>query len=642
MKELDAQFQRQLLARESVHKQGGRSTAYNSGTLFSSTLTPQQMVSMVSPHGGCVLQRLLTLVEDKEASFMVVVKNLSTGEQYLHSHAFTTETLSQWHKYLLEKPIFRHVDLQKEPTFPILPNPAHFHTAYSIINFAKGRDLFQIVCFPACSLATYPPFMENRNDRVLLRAQTPLLPTTHEQYRLLKTSIQRRVCALQFAFIELARQRDFTVTLQQTRKETNPMSTELSTSSVVQGDGVMCGGKWQSFEISGGFMSNSDEASCGSSIIPQVLRYLDFLLPGVPSNHEIEYHIIQQHKYGYLFAMPHLAQWQIWGAVNMAATIQTMQEEFVALIMDSSSQQPTKDFSTSILSLWPTDMNALREMTALIQETKNEQAKLFESLVQKSTQPELKKVFPNVDAITTEEQRDQLTDSMWHHLLAYTGLSLILPLLEPQITALYRSENLVMGDWLLRHCLTSKTSMTQPQRLQAITILFQMCLGLATVLTSQLNTPDSIQQAIYEQPSSITFLSPAKVTTCMQKCIGTPPTSWYQNMAPFLFDDVVDIARFVLSKHSHFANFEPLFPTQALGVPPAVFKEEIRQATFLDLDLHDAYDKTQNLEKGGLARALAFLLLTADQTTLHQWSGTNVKQPPHHPRKSKSPPPRTP
>jgi hypothetical protein len=332
---------------------------------------------------------------------------------------------------------------------------------------------------------------------------------------------------------------------------------------------------WNMQTLKFSFSIPATEKTTGTHIIPTVLASLMFLIPGIDIDKDVEYDIMQAHKFAYHFRFRNLAGWRIIGAVN------TVVVDFKALyhLFDSQlgSQYRDPTYSPHILSVYP--LNPMASFQSTILRVKE---KCFANLlaVMPAGTP-AHTAFQNGTFNSKEEAA--LPNDGWQHFISCIGLGMVDKYLSIQIDSTsYKQLNLVTSNIFADRMLKAPLStyvFTPAELLEALSFFFRFCDGLAydvidavdasisvATLKGQLNMPDI---------GEIT-LTPDSVATFWTSCTGVSPGDWPSKLytgpltvAPF--PDAQHLAGFMLTRGGTFHSaFSLLYPAKLLGTGAAI------------------------------------------------------------------------
>lgn len=293
-------------------------------TVYSSVLTAPQAVRILSSDDatttGVVTDPFMKLsaaelahlkatdeVLDSARRFFVTVRNLDRDEEYAHPEPL--ETLKDWHLHFLDRPIFRLVNVAKEPDFVTLQAPTA-RNLWATTKLVKAEQLFHVVVSFA-PLAPSSILPNLYTDTVLVYLRTPRLPTDHVTFRsLMRTSDQRRAVALHYALQAFAKQFGFRVYPGASAAAAAPvpprpadpaLQQATAQATLLHGDRVVISDACTTTTLCGAVVSGVSETSAGSVVIPLVLKFVRFLLPALRDNVPLCYDLVQPHRFGYTF-----------------------------------------------------------------------------------------------------------------------------------------------------------------------------------------------------------------------------------------------------------------------------------------------------------------------------------------------------
>jgi hypothetical protein len=211
---------------------------------FTGSLTPSKVASMMMGAPYLAQQGVTFQKKDDEEAppkYFIMLRNTNTGKECLHYEA--VDTLEGWHMHFINQPILEGINIMKEPKFPPLRAPNGHEELWTHTFMIKGRDRFMAVVTSTCPWMETEPIdsLKPCRDIVVVNAMSPLLPSTHIEYKKIKSSQSRKSCAMQYAFKLLGEKCGFKCT----KRENNlSESVQAMMASILHGNEVVNDSGW--------------------------------------------------------------------------------------------------------------------------------------------------------------------------------------------------------------------------------------------------------------------------------------------------------------------------------------------------------------------------------------------------------------
>jgi len=386
--------------------------------------------------------------------------------------------------------------------------------------------------------------------------------------------------------------------------------------------------------MTGAFYSSKMEQTAGSETIPLTLQKLHFLLFGIDDQGPLQYNIILPHRYSYTFQLGCVGGWKIIGGVNMHGEWNGMINAFADKNMAKPITERAIGSQGSLFGLCSPEV--LGEFYSTIENCITEMKDLFKSQIHSQG---LTETFPDIDKISSEEDRDKLSPESWQTLLTYVGLDMIYKKLAPSWLSNVRQKNKFFGDTFLVSLIDSYSSSyptssnRKPMLLlsdtclaENVDILFRLCKVSAEIFVQEggMKTQKDIEDKIKDistnnwKPLTIDF---KKLIPFLQELIGSPPESWIAKAVPEFTPGIFWLVQNVMLKPGYYSAF---FPTKTWGPADAfydliwrspTFNENIATAFATMIQIHEKPDK-KKWPKENLIDALACRMLFSDRTKL--------------------------
>ena len=565
-----------------------------------------------------------------DTPYFVVIKNITTGEQYMQPKPM--DSLDGWQYVFLEQPIFKKLNLALEPQFCNLAKPRVNDEMWAKTEFTKNKEKFLVITSLAFHHSVFEIDIDPSSpvDFIALRAHSPILPANHSTFKHIQSSQLRRACALQFALQRLAVEYGFDSTLEEHSVPDGALPEHVMVSSLIHGDGIVEGSDWCHYQISGGFISNTPENNAGSVVTPMILQSLHFLILALnQSSQYFDIEIIQPHKYGYILRLPDLAGWNVMTSINMHGSNAAMESEFI-----NNKFHGKDDFSRLSSCVVSSDWilnnycsyNVIRDLLFRVEALKLKINQEFEAeqLKWKETDAEAAAPFQEITSQTSDIQKDKLPRNLWHMMMIYVGLNVMAYTLSPVLLNKKREELVVKGNTFIKIVLEPHAQIKpikNETNVGLVHILFEFCKGLAKEIYNKHYTkPKDIYKHVikHQETVVITAVDAEKLNGILRNCIGVLPDQWCLKMFPGLCPDAVSLGQIICNHMQHYSIlFSDIFNLQ-------FYNEFILNAKFVDEDINRAEKDYQMLSSKGLSElgadeaenvcvhGVAYALLTAD------------------------------
>ena len=471
-----------------------------------------------------------TPTDKSKLKYFITVKNISSKEEYMYPKP--VESLDLWQVLFINHPIFAGIDVAVEPDFPELQAPAT-HDLWSCTRMYKKRDHWEIYVSIIPHDAPLDKIPSLGTDCVFVHLRSPDLPTCNEAFLSRFTTVhERRECTKQFAMLAMARsiltesglQSKLHMATDAAQPSDRDKSSASLAASMVHGDAILQPKRSMHMTFYGGFVSNLNEPTCGSVVLPQLLRHLSFLLPLLKQDDGLMYNVSAPHRYGYALQIPNLSGWSVSAAVNMLGCSIAIDRVFE--VFDSRLRLLAKDrqhsaFGSSksrlLLSDLPSyDFNTpssgsasglsleryleeldffhskLLKVKDAIEDNYNDAYVHFmaDAAVSQRNKEEVKKLEESGGAIdlkkiATNRQKKYMSFEMWKCLMELSG---IVSMMEPMSCVIeqYRGTlDIARGNRFLA-LWTQKKPATAEDIDNCVVVLFDMCYGLATLVVDAL------------------------------------------------------------------------------------------------------------------------------------------------------------
>ena len=592
---------------------------------YRGSLSPSKVASMMMGSPTDQKNGVVSKAEGK-TKYFIMLRNTNTGEECLHYEA--VESLEGWHLFFINKPILERINIMKEPRFPPLRAPTA-EEMWAHVFMIKGRDRFMVVVTATCPWMKTEPVDSlqsvTNNDIVVLRAMSPLIPSTHAEYKKISTSQGRKACAMQYAFKVLGEKSGFSCD----KRENNLSETEHAMmTSILHGDAVVNQGGWYRYEMSGAFYSNSSEQTAGSATIPLALQKMQFLLFGVDNQDPLKYSIILPHRYSYVFQLPCVAGWKVIGGVNMNGEWQAMTAAFTEKNLNNPITERNVGSQGSLFGLCCPD--ALADFINTVEDCMTECTAAFQADVHKEG---LTAKFPDIKQMSSEEDRDKLSAEAWQSMLTYVGLNMILEKLMLVLASNMRQKSKHTGDIFLASLIDSYASSTTDRQpmlalsdaclMENVDIMFRLCKGCAEnfIREGDLKTQKEIDAKLKETEWKPLTIDMKKLIPFLRELMGSTPESWAEKVTSEFTPGIFYLVQNVILKPGYYSSF---FPNKTWGSTEAfydliykapTFNENIAKAFTTMVQIHEKPDK-KGWSREMLVDALACRLLMSDRTKL--------------------------
>jgi len=447
-------------------------------------------------------------INDRYATYYVTIKNLSTGEEYMHTEPVGTDDLENWLLLFIHHPICSDINMAKEQEFPKLRKPGISELWKKTHMKVNGEKWEMVVTLArqASSLSETPDFT---TDCVVFYLKSPKLPLTFQTYSTKFNHMHsRKECQLQFGMLALAQKllKDAGLTeLKRNNTSMNITQKNAVVATIIHGDSIYSRRDIAGSVFYGAFASNVQEPTCGSAVLPQLFKYLHFLLPILQPNELIRYNIASPHRYGYALHIPNLAGWSVAASVNMLGCPSAIEGAFPnAGEYDEQDDNDTRQrapylfafmqntVSVEEIEVFQTELNQAN-IDAQIEYEKaysKHKADTSTTNLQKKLLQKLEDVSSgkiDISNSATEEQMQAMSDSMWEALMKYSGIWTIQNRINDILEPLKTAQAIQKGIDFIN--LWSKKDEANQNDIDVFTsVLYQICLGLAEATIAQIKT----------------------------------------------------------------------------------------------------------------------------------------------------------
>ena len=566
--------------------------------------------------------------------YMVTVHNLRTHEQYMHPTPI--DPLDKWYQYFLDRPIFRDINFLRADPFPPLAAPTH--KAYTVQRMQLGDEWFAVIVNRVAPATVSLPTLDL--DTVQVYLISPTLPSTFDVFERVyaRTSQLRHAYAGHYAAGALAMGHGF-------KLSTNgapPLPPALAADEDGYDIALLHGERLRDARtlasparFAGTFVTTRVEANTGADVLPLVLQHARFLLPLLDADAPVDYDILQPHRYGYLFQLRSVAGWRIFGAVNMYATVDELESAFPEPFASrSASVPPFDERGTAVAGASPVFLQTLHgSIASALRQV--EAAFLADFPTWRGTNPAAAAPWivaggPNIRALTTSAQKQQLPPHIWAHLFTHAGLRLIEKLVAPPVRAANQQTQIALGDAFLDAWLARRPIDLTPD---LALVLFHMAHTLASISIVQfcngappaaLNSHALKDRLLGAAPTTVIPFDMARLTAAARALRGTPPSKWVMQLTLLFKFDALLLTQLLLHEPSTYAS---LLAADE-GKLPAFLKGA---KTFAPL-IHGAFADTlkcaaavlplnQPAHRAVVTNALAYALLARadDRNGVAQW-----------------------
>jgi hypothetical protein len=577
--------------------------------------------------------------------YFIAVKNIDTGEECVHREA--VPNLGGWHKRFVDQPIFRNLNLVQDPKFPDLKAPSENTELWTHTYVKKSGANFLVIVTLAFDWISE----DMKTDTVIVHAKSPTLPQTCSLYHSMKSSKSRKMCALHYAFAELAK--DYGFEVNETGVNVGASVNDWS-ASIFHSEAAVDNSSWSHFTLTGAFPSNAVEYSAGSVTIPLTLQKLRFLLFSLDNQAPMHYAMVQPHKYGYAFQIPNLSWWRVMATVNFygewLGIEKTFQEKKLNLL--EPIRIPSAEGLGSQGAFFDVvDLKMLEDTFQKIVKCKENVFTQFARSLDRGP-PDVKRLFMNTSGILniTDRSRptselEKLTPETWRWHLKYLGLDLMQNSLAQKISWVAHRQDVSKGNAFLASLIDSYTNpgvlskKEIPPRaflVDNIEIWFTLCEVFAEAVFNMtgIDTPSDLKNKIVKTRKNFTPVS-MTFETLISFCrdlMDSNPKSWLEK-----FYHALDVKPFplILSIIDYHAFYAVFFPEKRWGDPGKVW-DMVQHAFVYNHRIAQARthantvtkEFTTRHTKNVLVQGFAYLLFTFDKyRDLDYWGADPADNP---------------
>jgi hypothetical protein len=504
------------------------------------------------------------VIAPKFLGFFITVRNTRTDEQFMHGEP--VDTLSDWYLHFRDRPIFACIDNEQRVAYPALTRPSYGDVPWTRTRFHyAGNMAWDIIVTLALNAV---PAIDR--DIVNMIVISPPVPNSLDAHTAIcTTSFDKTTCAIRNMCIHHAH-----MALGFSRADDDVLAASPAKTArsgvMVHGEDKQNGPRNSVMaHLYGSFTSFKPETSAGSTILPQILKQVSFILPCIQDGDEdCEYTILQPHKFAYIVQVKHVGGgWTVLASVNLVASAKAMLRMFNA---GAEARDPRRGGSSMLNEALKSEssdctlarMYNARLLSRYINDAYVEAAAGISLRLSKLVDESI-----DIDDAVIAELKP--LPSLWTLFNAFAGTKMFEGQLKELGAGAVYADEVKRGNAFIelyqRSCLEPAAHSLRTTDIVVFSkTMFDICMGIATVLVNSkaVHAGDALEPTLTLKASAWrkddNDIDSEKILTFLQQsCRGTAPKTWFASACPHFIKNPLLLVQTLLTKTSAFSAYMP-------------------------------------------------------------------------------------